>query len=194
MCRITKQICFFKTFSFGFSVSRTNSCVPPFACAICLHCFPKSSLFVKVNKTYSMVMLSWRIAKQLAYVDIQLPTYSLIDTIMNLAQLPLPYIGESKEGGEVQHRHEWTKGNEAKIHLNNICGCGFRSIRDLYYPQPRHTSVCVHVFIRGGGGIDCAGPQTMCGPQGVVGGRLERAQRVLLPCIRVSPPPPPFWD
>lgn len=35
---------------------------------------------------------------------------------MNLAQLPLPYIGESKEE-ELQHRHEWTKENQAKIQL-----------------------------------------------------------------------------
>lgn len=42
--------------------------------------------------------------------------YSLSDTVMNLAQLPLPYIRESEEEG-LQHTHEWTKGNEAKIQL-----------------------------------------------------------------------------
>lgn len=60
-------------------------------------------------------------------------------------------------------------------------------------PNLMHTSVCVHVvvtLVRGGGWLDCAGLHTMCVPQGVVRGRLESAQRVLLPCISVSPPPP----
>lgn len=36
--------------------------------------------------------------------------------MMNLARLPLPHFGESKEEG-LQHRHEWTEENEAKIQL-----------------------------------------------------------------------------
>lgn len=35
------------------------------------------------------------------------------------------------------------------------------------------TLLCVRVSEEGDGGIDCAGPQTMCVPQGVVGGQLE---------------------
>lgn len=50
-----------------------------------------------------------------------------------------------------------------KSNLNNMCGCGFRSIWDLYCPQHRHASLCacVRVSGEGDGGIDCAGPQTM---------------------------------
>lgn len=114
---------------------------------------------------------------------------------MNLAQLPLPNIGKSKRRG-YSIDMSGQKRMRPKSNLNNISGCGFRSIWDLCYPPPQaRFCVCLHVFVKGGGsGIECAGPQTMCVPQGVVGGRLEGAQSVLLPCIKVSQPtttPPP---
>lgn len=62
----------------------------------------------------------------------------------------------------------------------------------MCYPQPEaRFCVCVHLFVRGVGGwmggIDCAGPQTMCVPQGVVGGQLDREHRG-----SCCPPPSPL--
>lgn len=129
--------------------------------------------------------------KHMASVAVYLSTYVTV-SVMNLAQLSLPYVRESEQEGLQNTRWRWRMG--PKSNLNNISGCGFRSILDLFYPQPQ-ACFCLRACgckfgSGGGGGIDCAGLHTMCVPQGVVGGRLQSAQRVLLPGISVCPPPP----
>lgn len=108
---------------------------------------------------------------------------------IHLALLPLFHVRESDEQGGLQLDASGQERTGPKSNLNNISGCGFRSILDLCYPLPQarfSVCVCVLVFVGGGDGIDLAGPQTMWIPQGVVRGWLEHMEG---PATSVSPHP-----